>query len=180
MTQSSATSSFHEKASSNRPLRSHLGTLTWFGKLLWRASPGGLGTDAGAMIPAALLPAVRLLILERLLDSVNFVIGQGEAGFRQILLWILLLAALQLLLAGIDAVRTRARAIVREKTGWRLQELVIQKAARVALHHYEQPEFFDRQQRALWASIWRSFSVFHSALLSIELSITLLLYLGLL
>jgi len=180
MTQSSVPTSSHENASSNRSLRSHLATLIWFGKLLWRASPAGLGTDAGAMIPAALLPAVRLLILERLLDSVNTVIGQGEAGFRQILIWILLLAGLQLLLAGINAVRARARAIVREKTGWRLQELVIQKAADVALHHYEQPVFFDRQQRALWASIWRSFSVFHSALLSIELTITLLSYLGLL
>ncbi|NKB72795.1 MAG: ATP-binding cassette domain-containing protein [Candidatus Latescibacteria bacterium] len=158
----------------------HLRTLSWFAGLLWRAAPFALTVNIVGMVLQALVPAAQLVVFGRLVDSVHAIFGQGEAGFTQVLPWLALLAGLQLAQAGLGALRGHARAIFRERTGWRLQELVIARASTVPLSQFEQPGFFDRMQRAQWAAIWRSFMIFESALSMVEFAITLLSFLGLL
>ena len=169
-----------ESGADRKDPREHWRTLKWFAGLMWRAAPFALSIVAGATLVQALVPAVRLLLIERLVDSVHAIYGQGEEGFRSALAWLVALVGLSMGQAGLGAIRAHAQAVVRERTGWRLEEMVIDRARRAALSQFERVEFFDRLQRAQWAAIWRSFSIFGTALGAVEMSITLLSFIALL
>lgn len=141
-----------EKADGKRQdPKEHWLTLRWFAGLLWNVAPFSLATVVGATVVQALVPAARLLLIERLVDGVHAIYGQGEPAFNSALVWLVALVSLQMGQAVLGAIRAHAQALVRERTGWRLEEMVIGRASRAALSQFEHAEFFDRMQRAQWA-----------------------------
>ena len=61
-----------------------------------------------------LVPAARLLLIERLVDGVHAIYGQGEPAFNSALVWLVALVSLQMGQALLGAIR--AQALVRERT----------------------------------------------------------------
>ncbi|HEX6971254.1 MAG TPA: ABC transporter ATP-binding protein [Limnochordia bacterium] len=153
--------------------------LPWFFGVLWRTRPFALALHVGLMAADGLVPAAQLLIAQYLLDAVAS-LAAGTGSIAVVGRWIGALVAVRVAQALVAAGRNITRAYVREKASWRLQELVVERSGRVPLEEYEQPEFFDRLQRAQQASVWRSFVIFESALRTIELAINLASFLVLL
>src|SRR5690606_40792409 len=135
--------------------------------------------NVALMVFQGLLPATQLIILQRLLDTVDRVGGQG-GDISEIIVWIVALGGIQALTAGVQAARAVSRAYLRESAGWRLQQLVIEKSGQVPLEEFEQPAFHDRLQRARQAATWRSFVIFENALRIAEVFVNLTSYLVLL
>ncbi len=153
--------------------------IIWFLKLLWRERPFAVGINVALMVVQGLTPAGQILIVERLLDAVAAVaVGGGDVG--PMVVWIGALAGIQGLQALLGSGREMTRAYLRESAGWRLQQLVIDKAGQVPLEEFEHPAFHDRLQRARQAATWRSFVIFENTLRIAEVAINLASYLVLL
>ena len=151
----------------------------WFTRLLWRERPLAVLANVALMFFQGLLPATQLVILQRLLDTVDRV-GSGRGDVSDIIAWIVSLGGIQALSAGVQAIRAISRAYLRESAGWRLQQLVIEKAGHVPLEEFEQPAFHDRLRRATQAAAWRSFVIFENTLRVAEVAVNLASYLVLL
>ena len=151
----------------------------WFTRLLWRERPLAVAVNVALMVVQGLLPASQLIILQRLLDTVDRVGGLG-GDISEIIIWIVALGGVQALTAGVQAARAVSRAYLRESAGWRLQQLVIEKAGHVPLEEFEQPAFHDRLRRATQAAAWRSFVIFENTLRVAEVTVNLVSYLVLL
>ena len=151
----------------------------WFIGILWRERPLAVAANIGLMVVQGLIPASQLVILQHLLDAVSRA-GSLESGISEILVWIVALGAVQAGSSGLQAVRAISRAYLRESAGWRLQQLVIEKAGHVPLEEFEQPAFHDRLRRATQAGMWRSFVIFENVLRVAEVGVNLVSYLALL
>lgn len=153
--------------------------ILWFLRLLWRERPFAVGINVLLMVVQGLTPAAQILIVQRLLDAVAGVAsGGGDVG--PMVVWIGALAGLQGFQALLTSGRQMSRAYLRENAGWRLQQLVIDKAGQVPLEEFEHPAFHDRLQRARQAATWRSFVIFENTLRIVEVGINLASYLVLL
>mgnify|MGYP002477968351 FL=1 len=153
--------------------------IRWFLALLWRERPLAVAVNVACMLVQGLVPAAQLLVTQRLLDVVAAVaLGGGE--WRLMAVWIAALAGVSVFQSALEAARAIARAYLRESAGWRLQQLVIEKAGQVPLEEFEHPAFHDRLQRARQAATWRSFVIFENALRVAEVFVNLVSYLVLL
>ena len=147
--------------------------------LLWQERPLAVGVDVAFTMVQGLVPATQLLVTQRLLDVVAGA-ASGAAEWREMVVWIVALAGVSGLQALLEAGRGVARAHLRESAGWRLQQMVIEKAGQAPLEEYEHPAFHDRLQRARQAATWRSFVIFENALRIAEVCVNLASYLVLL
>jgi len=153
--------------------------LWWFFGLLWRERPLAVAINVAATAVQGLIPAVQLLITQRLLDTVAGMAG-GAGGVRDMAVWIAALAGVSAFQALLESERQTARALLRERAGLRLQHLVIEKSGKVPLEEFELPAFHDRLQRARQAATWRSFFIFESALSAAQTLVHLVSFLVLL
>ena len=151
----------------------YMQSLRWFARMLWNAIPVAFVISVVAQLLPAFIPALRILLVKELVDSLHAVYGQGAAGFELVVPILAMMVGLHMVGSLLGAVRDHARSLVRERTSWQLQELVLSRAASVRLSLFEDKAFFDRMQRAQWAAIWRGFRTFESALRIVELTITL-------
>lgn len=146
----------------------YMQSLRWFARMLWKAIPVAFVTSVAAQLLPAFIPALRILLVKELVDSLHAVYGQGAAGFELVVPILAMMVGLHMVGSLLGAVRDHARSLVRERTSWQLQELVLSRAASVRLSLFEDKAFFDRMQRAQWAAIWRGFRTFESALRIVE------------
>ena len=128
-----------------------------------RERPLAVGVNVTFMVLLGLIPAAQLLVTSRLLDVVVGV-AAGAREWGEMVVWIAMLAGVSGLQALLEAGREVARAYLRESAGWRLQQLVIERAGQVPLEEFEHPAFHDRLQRARQAATWRSFVIFENTL----------------
>lgn len=142
--------------------------IPWFMGILWWASPLAISINVGAMLVAAVLPALQIEVNGRLIDAISQLAYDRSLGIQHALYWVALLLGIQLLRAGLASLRGVARARLRERAGVRLQQLIIARAGSVPLEQYEQAEFYDRLQRAQQAATWRSFVIFDNMLNTVE------------
>lgn len=155
--------------------------IIWFIRLLWRERPLAVGGNVLLMVAQGLVPAAQLLMLQRLLDAVAAATATPTPqGIRPLVVWIVALAGVQGLQALFHAGRQITRAYLRESAGWRLQQLMIERASQVPLEEFEHPEFHDRLQRASQAATWRSFMIFENTLRIAEIGVNLITFLALL
>lgn len=142
--------------------------LLWFAHILWRAAPVAMTcTVVGQFLPA-FLPAVQILLIKELVDGIHAIYGQGEMGFETVVPVLYWLVGLRMVEAVLKAVRGHAAAVMREKTSWKLQERVLDRAAQVGLDEFEDRDFFDRMQRAISAAYYRAYGIFRDAMAAIE------------
>lgn len=153
--------------------------IRWFMGLLWRERPLAVSVNVAFMVVQGLIPATQLVVTQRLLDVVAAA-AAGARDWRDMVVWIAALAGVSGLQAILEAGRGVARAYLRESAGWRLQQLVIEKAGLAPLEEFEHPSFHDRLQRARQAATWRSFVIFENALRIAEVGVNLASYLVLL
>ena len=153
--------------------------IRWFMGLLWRERPLAVSVNVAFMVVQGLIPATQLVVTQRLLDVVAAA-AAGGGDWRDMVVWIAALAGVSGLQAILEAGRGVARAYLRESAGWRLQQLVIEKAGLAPLEEFEHPSFHDRLQRARQAATWRSFVIFENALRIAEVGVNLASYLVLL
>ena len=170
----------HSAVGTDPSLRTCGKSLLWFLGVLWRAAPASLAVYIGAIVVSSLVPAIQLLVITELIDQVNLGFGDREGGFKSMLVWVGILAAVQMAHPGLRAVTMHSRAIVREKLEWQIEDQVLERAGSVALEQYENPAFFDRLERALVASHSRAFLLFDAAGGALERAITMISLLGLL
>lgn len=162
-----------ENADKKAVAADYMQSLRWFAHLLWDAIPIAFAISVIAQLLPAFIPALRILLVKELVDSLHGAYGQGDMGFESVVPILALMVGLHMVGSLLGAVRDHARSLVRERTSWQLQELVLSRAASVRLSLFEEKAFFDRMQRAQWAAIWRGFRTFESALRIVELFITL-------
>lgn len=153
--------------------------IAWFMRLLWRERPLAVSTNVALMVVQGLVPATQLIILQRLLDTVADIATTG-GNIGSMVVWIVALAGIRGFSVLLNSIRQISRAYLRESTGWRLQQLVIESAGRVPLEEFEHPEFHDRLQRASQAATWRSFMIFEQTLRIAEIGVNLITFLLLL
>lgn len=167
-------------ASEERLARDAWRQIPWFFGILWWASPWAVSLNVGLIVVVGLIPAAQLLVLKHLTDAVTVLAAGAEEALSDVLLWVAVLAGVRLAQAGLSAVRDIGRAFLRERAGWRLQQLVVERAGAVALERFEQEEFYNRLQRAQQAATWRSFAIFETLLRGVELIVNVLSFLVLL
>lgn len=153
--------------------------IVWFLRLLWQERPFAVAVNVVFMVVQGLVPAAQLLVIQRLLDAVAEVAARG-GDVGPMVFWIGALAGMRALQSLLQAGRAMTRAYLRENAGWRLQQLVIEKAGQVPLEEFEHPDFHDRLQRARQAATWRSFVIFENTLRIAEVGVNLVSYLVLL
>ena len=131
--------------------RDHITGLKRLPALLWLL----LSTRASAMsgligltLFAGGIPAAELWLIEHILDEIVAVTGMGSDGFFQVLPWVLGLAGLLLISTAIDMVRNVLQTDVQERLSIHLQRQVIEKVKEVELVWFENPDFYDKLQRA--------------------------------
>ncbi len=146
--------------------------LLWFFRLLWRARPWAVLGDLSLMVFQGVVPALQLTVSAHLYDAVAGM-AAGRNSVAAAWPWLGGLLGVRLLQALASAGRAACQALSRERVGVELQRIVIEQAGRVSLEEYEQETFHDRLQRAIQASVWRSFSIFTNALGTVEQVISL-------
>ena len=138
----------YDKSASLREQFAALRNLPPFFKMIWRTSPSLSVLNAALRIVKAALPAVMLYIGKEIIDEIVRVIPLEDPDLTY--LWTLVAVELtlgvlsDLLNRGITLADSLLGDLFANKTSVKL----IQHAASLDLYHFENPEFYDKLERA--------------------------------
>ena len=143
-------------------------------RLVWRASPAGAAVLALVTLVASALPLSVAWIGKRLVDSV--VARDATATLKFVLVELALVSAQSLLQRGQQWVQSRlgGRLVID------IHLLILAKALRLDLEHFENHDFYDKLMRARSEASYRPMSFVTGSLHLVQSTLTLLGYIGLL
>src|SRR5262245_13326116 len=143
-------------------------------QLVWRSSPGLAMAMAVGTLVAAGLPLSVAWIGKRLVDSV--VAGDRDATLRFVLIELALVSGQSLLQRGQQWVQSRlgGRLVID------IHLLILNKALRLDLKHFENHDFYDKLMRARSEASYRPVSFITGSLHLLQSTLTLIGYIGLL
>jgi ATP-binding cassette subfamily B protein len=117
-------------------------------RMVWEASPGVLAASILIRITAALLPLAMLMVTRRIIDSIYVVTSQHSklsAGFWGLVALEFGLACMVIILARlVDFCETN----MNERYTRHVNIKIMRHAATLDLNNYEDPQFYDRLERA--------------------------------
>ena len=105
----------------------YMQSLRWFAHLLWDAIPIAFAISVVAQLLPAFIPALRILLVKELVDSLHVVYGEGAVGFDGIVPILAMMVGLHI---GRFAVGGRARS--RAFAGARAHQLAVAGVSVVA------------------------------------------------
>ena len=148
--------------------------------LVWQSAPGGVVTLAALTIVAALLPPFIAYVGKLNIDAVMSAHGAGElAAARAVRLVAVELGAV-VALAGIERVLGLVRQVIGLRLGIDINVRILEKAQRLSLRHFEDPEFYDKLTRARREASTRPLSLIQSNFQVVRNGLTLAGYIALL
>ncbi len=111
-----------------------------------RLGPAEMSTIAVTSVAGGLIPVAAVFILRILVDRTVDVI-QGSGDVSTALFWLAALLGVFVLERAYEEIQDLERDL-RDRLSARAREMLIDKASRVPLAMFEQPEFYDRLHRA--------------------------------
>jgi ATP-binding cassette subfamily B protein len=120
--------------------------------LVWRSSPGA--TTALALftvLSAALAPAVAYvgkIIVDAVVAARATAGGASEAAIHRAVLWVVVELALIVGAAGLERTLGLVRTLVGARLGIDVNVMILEKALKLKLQHFEDSEFYDKLTRA--------------------------------
>jgi len=148
--------------------------------LVWQSAPGGVVALGALTIVAALLPPFIAYVGKLIIDAVMSAHGAGDlAAARAVRLVAVELAAV-VALAGIERVLGLVRQVIGLRLGIDINVRILEKAQRLSLRHFEDPEFYDKLTRARREASTRPLSLIQSNFQVVRNGLTLAGYIALL
>ena len=83
----------------------YMQSLRWFAHLLWDAIPIAFAISVVAQLLPAFIPALRILLVKELVDSLHVVYGEGAVGFDGIVPILAMMVGLHMVGSLLGAVR---------------------------------------------------------------------------
>ena len=111
-----------------------------------RLGPAEMSTIAVTSVAGGLLPVAAVAVLRVLVDRTADVI-EGDGELSTAMLWLAALLGVFALERAYEEVQDLGR-VLQDRLSARAREMLIDKASRVPLAMFEQPEFYDRLHRA--------------------------------
>ncbi|HCP45821.1 MAG TPA: ABC transporter permease, partial [Deltaproteobacteria bacterium] len=139
-------------------------------ELVWATSTKLTFVLAGLTISAGLIPAAIAWTGKRLIDSVV------ERDGSQALRWLVLEAGLVVALAAMQRGLAVAQSLLRAQLGHRVNVMILDKAMRLSLEHFEDSEFYDKLTSARREASSRPLSLVRRSFGLIQNAIALVTY----
>jgi len=139
-------------------------------ELVWATSKKLTFVLAGLTVTAGLVPASIAWTGKRLIDSV--VAHDGSQALR----WLLLEAGLVVSLAAMQRGLSVAQSLLRAQLGHRVNVMILDKAMRLSLEHFEDAEFYDKLTRARREASSRPLSLVRRSFGLVQNAIALVTY----
>ncbi|HKQ71190.1 MAG TPA: ABC transporter ATP-binding protein, partial [Polyangiaceae bacterium] len=142
--------------------------------MVWRSSPGGTTAIALLTLANAVLPLGLAYVGKRIVDAVV------EKNGDETVQWVAAELALAALLAGASQTLSVVRQVVGARMGLDTNLAILEKAIRLELRHFEDPDFYDRLTRARREASSRPLSVVTRSFQMVQSLVSLLGYAALL
>jgi ATP-binding cassette, subfamily B, bacterial len=171
------------------PLRTRLrGSFSQSGRtlaLVWRSSPGGTVALGVLTVLAAALPPLIAVVGKLIIDAVIAAHAAAPGAARQAAIArTVRYVAFELAAVGGSAMLERALGLVRQNVGSRLgidvNVAILEKAQKLDLRHFEDPEFYDKLTRARREASSRPLSLIQGNFQLLRNALTLAGYIALL
>ena len=123
-------------------------------QLVWRTNRRLTIGFAAATLVAAVLPAAAAWVGRLIVDAVVAAMAEVEAGAawrdaaRPVLQWIALEGVIMAGLAGAQRALAVCQSLLQAQLGYRVNEMILEKAVTLDLEHFEDSEFYDKLTRA--------------------------------
>ena len=123
-------------------------------QLVWRTNRRLTIGFAAATLVAAVLPAAAAWVGRLIVDAVVAAMAEVEAGAawrdaaRPALQWIALEGVIMAGLAGAQRALAVCQSLLQAQLGYRVNEMILEKAVTLDLEHFEDSEFYDKLTRA--------------------------------
>ncbi len=117
-------------------------------ELVWRTNRLLTVLLAGLTVLAGLLPASVFYIGALIVDGVLAAIRAGGAETRHVVALVIIEGVLGAAIAGAQRGISTCQSLLRVQLGQRINELILEKALTLELHHFEDSEFYDKLTRA--------------------------------
>jgi ATP-binding cassette subfamily B protein len=123
-------------------------------ELVWQTNPRLAVLFGGATLVAGLLPAAAAWVGQHIVDAVVAAIAGRSAGEPLLaaatpaLRYIGLEAAIMVALAGTQRVLSVCQSLLHAQLGHRVNVMILEKALRLRLRDFEDPDFYDKLTRA--------------------------------
>jgi ATP-binding cassette subfamily B protein len=148
--------------------------------LVWQSAPGGVVTLGALTIVAALLPPFIAYVGKLIIDAVMSAHGAGDAAAARAVRLVAVELGAVVALAGIERVLGLVRQVIGLRLGIDINVRILEKAQRLSLRHFEDPEFYDKLTRARREASTRPLSLIQSNFQVVRNGLTLAGYIALL
>ena len=152
--------------------------------LVWRSAPGGVVALGALTIVAALLPPfvayVGKLIIDAVMAARAATPALREAAVSHAVRLVVLELGAVVAMAGIERVLGLVRQVIGLRLGIDINVRILEKAQRLSLRHFEDPEFYDKLTRARREASTRPLSLIQSNFQVVRNGLTLAGYIALL
>ena len=152
--------------------------------LVWRSAPGGVVALGALTIVAALLPPfvayVGKLIIDAVMAARAATPALREVAVGHAVRLVLLELGAVVAMAGIERVLGLVRQVIGLRLGIDINVRILEKAQRLSLRHFEDPEFYDKLTRARREASTRPLSLIQSNFQVVRNGLTLAGYIALL
>jgi len=152
--------------------------------LVWRSAPAGVVTLGALTIVAALLPPFIAYVGKLIIDAVMAARAAApalrEAAVSHAVRLVVLELGAVVAMAGIERVLGLVRQVIGLRLGIDINLRILEKAQRLSLRHFEDPEFYDKLTRARREASTRPLSLIQSNFQVVRNGLTLAGYIALL
>ncbi|MBI4424086.1 MAG: ABC transporter ATP-binding protein, partial [Elusimicrobia bacterium] len=151
--------------------------------LLWDADRGSTLVLAILTLVGSALPVSQAWVTKLIIDGVVSALQRRtapEQAFVEILPYLLLELALLTAGAVNGQVRTLVEKLINHRLGHLINTRIVRKALSLEMRYFEDPDFYDRMQKARKQSEWRAMGVVHAAFLIVQNALTLLSFIAVL
>jgi ATP-binding cassette subfamily B protein len=149
-------------------------------KLVWKSSPAWASANILISIIRSFLPLALIWLLKLLIDNITKAVTAGSGIESEHILWIVITVGIVYFL---DEASSDLSSYVRKKQSLELETymygLLHEKAVRLDLINFEQPDYFDCLARASREAPWRPNSILNNLVLFLRGLLSLLLMAGL-
>jgi ATP-binding cassette subfamily B protein len=149
--------------------------------LVWRSSPGGtVALAILTVVSASLAPAIAY-VGKLIVDAVVLARAAGPAAdLRGVVVWVVLELGLIVAAALVERALGLIRQLVGARLGIDVNLMILQKALKLSLRHFEDSEFYDKLSRARREASSRPLSLVQSNFQVLRNGLTLAGYIALL